>query len=306
MYFCSLIPNTMNKGILFASFTALLWGILAIALKVSVYNLSPIDVTWFRFTLAFITLSAFYLLFDKSKLGILKAPPFLSILAAISLGLNYLGFISGIKYTTPAIAQIFMQSGPVLFAVTGFIIFKEKASVRQIFGLITVLLGLLVFYHEQILVLADDIKQYNKGIAWVFFGAVSWVFYATLQKPVVQRYNPMQLNLILFGIPALGYFPFVNLSLFPQQNFAEWLLLIFLGLNTLAAYGFLAYALKYLEANKISVIITCNPIITFITMAILGYLKVSWIQPEKFSFLTILGATVVIAGVILAVIKRKK
>ena len=85
-----------------------------------------------------------------------------------------------------------------------------------------------------------------------------------------------------------------------------WGVLIFLGVNTLLAYGSLGYALKYLEANKVSVIITLNPIITFSAMAILMALEVSWIVHENFTFVSIAGASLVISGAVFTVLKRRK
>ena len=49
----------MNKGIYYASFTAFLWGFLAIALKVALKELSPVTVTWVRFIVAFVSLFCF-------------------------------------------------------------------------------------------------------------------------------------------------------------------------------------------------------------------------------------------------------
>jgi hypothetical protein len=46
------------------------------------------------------------------------------------------------------------------------------------------------------------------------------------------------------------------------------------------------------------VIITLNPIITFITMAILTRMQVSWIEPESFSLLSLFGALSVLFGAI--------
>ena len=115
-------------------------------------------------------------------------------------------------------------------------------------------------------------------------GAIAWAGYAISQKRLVKIYPPMQLNIIIFGLPGILYSPFVSYSTLLEISFKYWLLIIFLGLNTLAAYGSLALALKYLAANKVSVIITQNPIITFITMAILGALEVSFFHPENFTF----------------------
>jgi drug/metabolite transporter (DMT)-like permease len=301
-----MILSTKFRGIFFASVTAFLWGFLAIALKVSLVDLSPVDITWIRFIVAFILLTSFYIIFDSSQLRIIKNPPLLLLAAAICLGLNYLGFITGINYTSPAVAQVFIQIGPVLLALSGFIVYKEKVHIIQLSGLIIVVCGLILFYNEQLSGIVVDKKIFNTGILWVIFGAVAWSGYAVIQKKLVQSYPPMQLNIIIFGLPALFYSPFVSYNKLQEISPEYWLLLIFLGLNTLAAYGSLAMALKYIEANKVSVIITQNPVITFITMAILGGLEVSWIAPEHFTFLTIIGAVLVIAGAVLTVFTRNK
>jgi len=301
-----MILSSRLKGILFASVTALLWGFLAVALKVSLASLSPVDIAWFRFSVAFILLTSFYLIFHSSQLNIIKHPPLLLIVAAICLGLNYLGFISGINYTSPSVAQVFMQLGPVLLAISGFIIYKEKVTFIQLSGLLIVVCGLLLFYNEQLSLIAVDKEIFNAGIIWIIIGAVAWSGFAIIQKKLVRKYPPMQLNIVIFGIPSILYSPFVSYSSLREISLGYWVLLLFLGLNTLAAYGSLAIALKYLEANKVSVIITQNPVITFITMAILGGLSVPWISPENFTFLTVVGAIMVIGGAVLTVFTRNK
>lgn len=296
----------MNKGIYYASFAALLWGFLAIAVKVALNEVSPITVSWLRFAIAFTILVVYYLSKKPSGFKILTKPPKLAIVAGIALGLNYLGFIFGIQYTTPSIAQVFIQTGPVLLAISGFIFFKERISLRQGIGLIIVVLGMVIFYYEQILNVAGGLNQYKLGVLFVLFGALSWSVYAIFQKMAVKKHNPMELNLVIFGIPMLYYLPMVEFQQLRVLSFNNWLLMIFLGLNTLGAYGSLAYALKHLEANKISVILTLNPLITFATMALLAHYGVTWIAHENYTLLTILGATVVICGVILTVMKRKQ
>ncbi|MBN2612547.1 MAG: DMT family transporter [Bacteroidales bacterium] len=295
----------MNKGVYYAAFTALLWGFLAIALKVSVNELPPVTVTWLRFAIAFTVLLAWYLLFDRPKIKIIAKPPVFALIAGFSLGLNYIGFITGIHHTTPVISQVFIQTGPVMLAVSGFVIFKEKVTIRQGFGLLVVLTGMVVFYHEKIIVIAGGLANYKTGVLWILFGALCWAVYAIFQKKSVAAFNPMALNLVIFGVPMLYLLPFVEFGKILDISFGFWLLVLFLGLNTLGAYGSLAYALKYLEANKISVIITMNPLITFAAMALLSYNNVSWIQAETFTAVTIAGAITVIAGVMMVVFKKK-
>jgi len=51
----------------------------------------------------------------------------------------------------------------------------------------------------------------------------------------------------------------------------------------------------------VRVIITLNPVITFITMAILSHLEVGWMEAEAFSVVGLLGALSVIAGAIVVI-----
>jgi len=136
-------------------------------------------------------------------------------------------------------------------------------------------------------------------------GAVAWAIYAALQKKLVLHYPVGMLNVFIFGLPVLIYLPFVNFGSLLHLNWLTWLLLLFVGLNTLFSYQFLSMALKNTEANKVSVIIILNPIITFITMGIITHLNVSWIEHERFSAITILGALLVISGAILVAKKQK-
>ena len=298
--------SVFRKGVFFALVTAFLWGFLAIVLKVSLTTLSPVVVTWIRFVIAFILLSSYLIFKRPGSFKIFSHPPLLLIVAAVCLGLNYIGFISGINLTTPGIAQIFIQTGPVLLAISGFIFFKEKATTRQIIGLLLVFGGLAVFYRNQILELAEDVNRYQMGVLWTVFGAVMWASYAVIQKKLVKTYDPLELNLVLFGLPAIGYLPLVNFKLLNAASLPEWGILLFLGCNTLLAYGSLAYAFKYLEANKVSVIITLNPIITITAMGILAILNVDWIVHEKFTLISLIGASLVISGATLTILGKKK
>lgn len=297
--------QNQTKGIIYASVTAFFWGFLAIALKVAVQKVDPITIVWFRFFIAFAILLGWQLYREPRSLKILIKPPLLLFLAAISLSWNYLGFMLGIEYTTPSNAQLFIQFGPLTLALAGFLIFKEKLSRRQMIGFFVALAGFAFFYRDQLLAFFEGKDQYNLGVLFTLSGALAWAAYATMQKKLVTLHPAQMLNLFLFGFPAVIYAPFINLAPVFQLHWTWWLLILFLGANTFIAYNSLAQALKYIEANKVSVIIFLNPIITFITMGILTELDVSWITHERFSLATIFGAALVISGAFLVVRKRK-
>lgn len=298
--------SNQTKGIIYAGVTAFFWGFLAIALKVAVREVDPKTVVWFRFFVAFILLLGWQLYKKPASLKILVKPPLMLIIAALGLSWNYLGFMLGIHYTTPSNAQLFIQFGPITLALAGFFIFKERLTRFQMVGFFIALVGFAFFYNDQLRAFFEGKERYNIGVLFTLSGALAWALYAVMQKKLVVRYSAPMLNLFLFGFPTLVYLPVIDLTPVFQLHWTWWLLLVFLGVNTLVAYSCLAQALRFIEASKVSVIVFVNPIITFITMAILTWLQVDWVSHERFSLVTILGASLVISGALLVVRKAKK
>ena len=290
---------------MYAGATALMWGFLAILIKITTVEVDAVTIVWFRFVVAFFPLLAFFALSEPNRIKILYHPPALLLIAAIALTVNYIGFAKGIFYTSPGNAQVFIQFGPVLLAVAGLVFFYERLSIRQFSGFLVTAAGFFIFYRDQLGHLPGKETLYISGISWLVISAISWALYAVFQKKLVQSIHAQQLNLFLYGFPALILIPFVNFAAFSGFSWLIWVLLIAMGLNTLIAYGCLAESFKYLEANKVSIIIMLNPIITFILMTIFGAMKVSWIEAEFLTAISLLGAALVLGGAIMVVLPKK-
>jgi drug/metabolite transporter (DMT)-like permease len=295
------------KGILYTLITVLMWGVLAIALKIASNEIDSPTIVWFRFSLAFSGMFVWMAVSNPKELKILYKPSWLIVISSLALAWNYIGFMLGIQYTSPSNAQVAIQAGPVLLAVLGIFFFKEKVSRIQIVGFLLTIVGFWIFYQQHVgAVPAGQEGQYTKGMLITLTGAVAWAIYAVLQKKLVLSYSVGTLNVFIFGLPVLIYLPFVNFASLAHLSFGYWALLVFLGANTLISYGCLSLALKYLEAGKVSVIIVLNPIITFILMGVLTWMQVTWIDGEHFSVLSLVGALVALAGAILVVRKKAK
>lgn len=295
------------KGIIYTLITVLMWGVLAIGLKVATRAVDSPTIVWFRFVFAFSALFAWMVFSHPKELKILYKPSWLIVLSSVALAWNYMGFMLGIEYTSPSNAQVAIQSGPLLLALYGIIFFKEKISRVQLIGFMIAIMGFWIFYRQHVgAVPTGQEGQYTKGMLLTFSGAVAWSIYAAFQKKLVVHYPVGTLNLFIFGLPVLLYLPFVNFTTLANLSFEYWALMAFLGANTLISYGCLSLALKYLEAGKVSIIIILNPIITFVLMGILTALNVDWITGEHFSVLSIAGALIALGGAILVVRKRKR
>jgi drug/metabolite transporter (DMT)-like permease len=292
-----------TKGVIYASITALCWGFLAIGLKMADRVVDPLTIVWIRFVFAFVMLAGWQVTVNPSSFKLMTKPPLLLIIAAIGLSWNYISFMLGVHYTTPSNAQLFIQLGPILLAFAGILFFKEKIRRKQIIGFGISFIGIAFFYRDQLTAFFDNQEKYNLGIIFLITGAVAWAIYAILQKKLVSGYSVDSLNLFLFGLPTILFLPLADPASLLQLHWTWWLLLFFLGANTFVSYTFMAMALKCTEANKVSIILIMNPIITFISMWILTRINVDWVDHERFSLMTVLGASLVISGAILVVKK---
>ena len=297
--------HNQSKGIFYAIVAAIMWGVLAIALKVTLQFLPSPSIVWIRFSIAFLLLFVYMAIKQPNSLSIFLKPPKKLIIASLCLAFNYFGYMKGLEYTSPGTAQVFIQLGPVLFAIAGIYIFKEKINWKHILGFIVIIAGLGLFYWEQISDMASQ-KMYSLGILWVIGAAVSWAVYAIYQKDLSHQTSTNQLNIFIYGFCTLLFVPFPKYSNFLNLGTGAWLLVIFLGINTLVAYGSIALAFRHLVSSKVSVIITMNPLLTFALMYIFSVANVSWIAPEHFSILSILGAAMALGGTIFVILFTRK
>lgn len=291
-----------TKGLLYATTTATLWGTLAIVLKVALNYFDPYTIVWWRFAMAFFVLVVYFAVKRSGYFVILKRPPLKLLLAGLFLGVNYIGFMQGVHHTGPAVTQVMIQVGPLTLALTGFLFFKESLTPLRTFGFLLAILGFSFFYFQQLQRLIGETDLLNRGVLWILIGAWAWTGYAVLNKVLVRTIPSIQINLVLYGVPALLFIPFVDFqSLLAIDSWWAFGILLFMGANTLIAYGSLSLALKYAEANKISIIITVNPVITFILMEIILWFDVSWFNVPPVGILAYIGAVMVLLGAILAI-----
>ena len=298
--------NNRTKGVMFAVIAAFTWGFLAISLKVALDYVPALTIVWVRFVLAFLVLWLILFFREKSALQVLKKPPLLAIVAAVALAGNYIGYIKGLDLTSPSNAQIVIQLAPLLLIVVGFIIYKERINLLQGLGFLCAITGFGLFYRDQISQLVTSTANYNTGIAWVVGAAISWVVFASLQKSLVQKHHAQGLNLLIYLVPAILIIPMADFDVLLSLDWKLWALLVFLGLNTILAYGAIAEAFRFIPANKVGIIVTLNPIVTIVTMGILTTLGVTWIDPERISIFGFAGAALIVTGVVIAILVQRK
>jgi drug/metabolite transporter (DMT)-like permease len=124
------VSGRWRLGLVLALLTCGFWATLPVALKVSLEVLDPITLTWFRFLTALLFTAG--LLAIRGQLAGLRALPRSSqvwlLIAGLGLLGNYVLYLLGLKFTTPANAQLLIQSAPLLMALGSILWFKESLS----------------------------------------------------------------------------------------------------------------------------------------------------------------------------------
>jgi len=298
-------PNKDHlRGVLFAMTTAVLWGFLPILMKIALRDFSSGSIVWFRFTFAFFVLLGFLFFRNNNPLAILKQPPALGIVAGICLAGNYYYFLRGIEASSPSNAAILIQTAPILLVLIGVFVFREHFEKKQGLGLLIACVGFVLFYGDQ-RSHALDFSLYAASNGYVIWAGILWAGYMTFQKTLTGKYESQLLNLLVYGVAGIVLVVVVQWQDFPGRGLGAWALMVFLGINTLLAYGCLAEAIRHIPLWLISVIVTLNPFITLVTMHILPVLNPDWIEPERIGIEGYLGAVVAIVGVIMVIRKSE-
>ena len=165
-------------GLALSLVTVFLWGILPIALSITLQALDVYTVIWFRFLASF-TLLAIYLGVTGKLPSIVQlrsASKKLLAIATIFLGMNYLMFTQGLALTGPAHAEVLIQLSSVLLSFGGLVIFKERYILRQWVGVGVLTLGFVLFFHAQLTNLITAYSKYLLGSGFLVAGAMAWAY----------------------------------------------------------------------------------------------------------------------------------
>lgn len=297
--------NTTTKGLWWAVLTGICWGVLAVALRVTLNYATSGSIAWVRMLTAWLILVLYWWIKDRKKISShWRFSPTLW-LAGGFLALNYLAYMKGLELTSASNAQVMIQLGPLMLMLVGILKFKERPSFTQTLGLIVSTLGLLIFSWDQLNLAWQNAGRYLWGNLWITIAALSWAAFAVMQKMAQNRWHSQEFNLTVYLVCTLALAPFCHWSEIPNWSGVAWLLILGCGLNTVVAYGAFAESLRLAPANQVSVILSANPLLTIALVSGLSALQVDWIHSEPMAWRSYLGALMVVLGVIMTVWRRR-
>ncbi len=285
--------------------TAILWGILPLALGILLRQVSAATCMTVRFLVATIFLG--------TVLGIRKEWPkwqglprrTWALLAVAIAGLagNYIFFQLGLSLTTPATAQLLIQISPVMFLLASVWIFKEHLGRVQVVGLLVLLVGFGLYFVGR--GSSEEAgPSYAVGILYILIASVTWASYALAQKQLLTVFKSQPLMMMIYAGGFVMGAPFTSTASIGALDGLGVAILAFAAFNTIVAYGAFAEALAHWEASRVSAVLALTPILTIVLGAFLSHIWPDYVHAEDLQPINMAGAGIVVVGSMMTALGR--
>ena len=283
---------------IFLILTTLFWsGNFIVGKAASLFEIPPFTLNFYRWTFAWLILAPFTLKEIVAKKNYILE----NIKLIIILGITSITIFNSIVYYslnfTQVISGVLMISTiPVMIIIFCWLFKIEKTNIYQILGVIFSLSGVVVIITKANFNILVNLN-FNKGDLWMVVAMFSWAMYSALLRK--KKLEISQLSLLqtiisaglIFLLPAylielaLGYKASIHLPFVLTLTYV----VLFPGL---ASFIFWIKGIAMIGSNRAGIFLHLMPIFSTI-MAIL-------IFKEKFMFFHLVGATLIIAGIVLS------
>lgn len=276
-----------------AFMTIVVWGVTFVSTKVLISNgLSPVEIFIIRFAVAYICT----LLFSHKRLWAVnwRDEAMLSLAGITGGSLYFIAENSALSITFASNVSLIICSAPIFTMILGKVLFGDSIK-------LTAWIGSVIAFGGVCVVVLNGSINYGinpLGDFLTLLAALSWASYCLLLRGLNEKYSNLFITRKVFAYGVITATLFYVISPTHTQmgggDMASIICnLIFLGVGA----SFMCYlmwntAVKHLGAEKTSNYIYFVPLVTILASTmILG---------EPFSIETVMGAILIIGGVVLS------
>lgn len=279
---------------------AFFWSFSFIWFKVAYQGYNPVTVVIFRLAIAAALITLTGALLKRLQKPSRKDFWLFVLMAFFEPFIYFLGESYGLKYVSSTVAAVIVATIPLISPVFAWYFFREKLKWMNVAGLVFSFLGV------GMVVLNGDF-QFDAsplGIGLEFIAVLSAIAYSVVLKNLVARYNTFSIiayqNIIgiVFFLPVwliVDFRDFVNRPFHFEAFQAIVLLAVF---SSTLAFVFFTKSIREIGVNRSNSFINLIPVF----VAVLSF----FILNEELGTQKIIGIVVVVAGLFLAQIKRRK
>jgi len=281
------------RGIMMVILATIFWGTSGIFISLTTRNwdISAVSLAFWRDITTFSTLLIGISIVRPALLRVKRRDvPWLLAMGAISIGFFHVLWNTSVLLIGASVSTVIQSNAPIFVTAMAWIIFKEALTTRKLVAIAFAVTGTVLISG---LVGMSSIQIPQLGLITSISSAIFYGVFSLFGKKLSGDYNSWTILLYIFGFASLTLLPFqlLNPSSFPYQFPA---LAYFAGLILIATIsGFALYttALAHLQASIAAITATSE----IVFAAVYAY----FILAERMDIWQILGAALVISGVVL-------
>jgi drug/metabolite transporter (DMT)-like permease len=290
------IRGFWDRPFLLLIFTTFFWGGNVVAGRMAVGEVSPMAVTFLRWTVSF-TLLAFIARRPIMAEYRLVLPNWRLILLLGVLGYTAFNalFYSAAHYTTGVNIAIIQGSTPIVILLAGFVVFRNSLTPLQLAGAMVTIVGVMVTAsHGDWRVIAE--LAFNRGDVWLLVASIFYAAYTLLlaRKPAC---STLVFFTALAAAAALTSIPLVLLEAWQGHlqwpTPKGWLLIAYIAIfPSLLCQIFFIRGVELIGPGRASIVYNLVPVF--------GALLATVLLREPFLVTDLLALGLVIGGILIA------
>jgi len=279
--------GTKEMNFPFIIAAVILWASTFVGIRAALIEYNPIEIAVLRFIISSITLlliaipAKTYLPDKRDWLSFVKLG-FVLFFNAISL--NY-----GMRTITAGETTLILSTSQLFQVLLAWLFLNETISVRFLIGL------LCCFFGVAIIAFQNSIGfSLNIGVVFVLFAAIMNSIYFISQKPLLKKYNPLEVISYAFWIATLMMLPFGRnvIDVISVASIDSTLAIVYIGIVALIANLCWSKALSKIKASRAATFLYTVPVMTII----IGFV---WLH-ELPSLISCLGGAIILGGVFIS------
>lgn len=286
--------NRDGRGYIELISVSIIWGLTYTVLKYSLESLTPVNIAFFRFLIASLFFIPVVLIIKDHYSG--KEYISLIILALSGILMYQLFFIFGEKGMSAGNASFIVSMEPIFITILSIATREDKFSWIYIIGLLISTAGLIVLLQPGSLTGYEIVSA-----IFILIAAFAWGIYTVVGRNLLANHNPLNVTAIVTFIGTVMLFPAAGLgSIHTLMDLKSDSLVAVLFMGIAATFlGYILWfdGLKYVKPTVAGATLYITPFITAITAV--------FIISEPIGYNTIIGGTMILAGVGISSYKRK-
>ncbi len=283
----------MKKWYLAALVVVIFWGTTFISTKILLADLSPLQIMLSRYLIGYLALLLLHPKFHRSEGR--KVELHCLILAIFGSTLYFWAENTALSYTQASNVSLLVSCAPILTAVAAHLFTRERSlTTARIHGFIAAFIGIFLVVCNGRLYL----KLSPAGDLLAILAAASWAVYTVLLRKLRSKYPPIYITRRIFLYSIFTMLPLQLLdgplpSLSVYRKPQVWGNLLFLGLVASAfCYVLWYHVVAHIGPVSANNFVYLNPLTTMAVSSVILHEKITWMM--------LLGAALILLGVILA------